>query len=776
MFASASQSTETRLVGRYEILREIGRGGMAIVYAARQLELERQVALKELSRVHAGSTEFAQRFLRESRLAGSLNHPNIVTVHEYFEHGGVPYIAMEYVPRGSLRPYMRRLSLAQVAGVLEGVLAGLAHAETAGIVHRDLKPENIMVTADGRVKLTDFGIARATQRAGTQHMTATGMTVGTPTYMAPEQAMGKEVGPWTDLYSLGVLVYELFVGKAPFHDTDTPVVVLMRHVNEPIPSPIEMCPSLDPGLSRWIDALLAKDPSERTRRATDAWDALEEIIVRLLGPLWRRDARVLEDPSAVLKADPLTPAPFESQQAMQTPKPESRDVFVTFNPREGVRPEPPEHAVSEPEQVAASEPEHPEPDHEHEHSESDHQPEYTEPERELEQLEPDEEPELAESDEEPEQTEPDEEPKQTEPDEEPEQTEPDEEPEQTQPEEEPEQAEPEQQPDHLEPDPAPELAAPTARAAPHHGVRIAVFAATLTIAAVASGFILARSSSRPRATHASLTQTASAGSISISYPPDWRRTTAGEPGSESLGLSEPITLTPRRAGGSLIVGITRSTNPALLPTALMSRLSTPPPGANVRLGSYVYRRYLDVLPQGSSAPENVYALATTSGAVIAVCAAGTANAPAFAATCERSVASLRIASTSILPLSGNPTFANRLSAIVRQLSAARAAANSKLLAASRPAEQAAAAGALARAHRDAATAAGALESGPAGAGAKMAIATALGQLADAYSSLAAAAARSDKSRYNAARQAVARSDSALADAFAQLRRDGYSVG
>ena len=125
------------------------------------------VALKELSSFHARrSPEFAERFLREARLAGSLSHPNIVTVHDYFEQDGIPYIAMEYVPGGSLRPYVGRLTLAQIAGVLEGVLAGLAHAEQAGIVHRDLKPENIMVTADGRVKIADFGIAKATQRAG----------------------------------------------------------------------------------------------------------------------------------------------------------------------------------------------------------------------------------------------------------------------------------------------------------------------------------------------------------------------------------------------------------------------------------------------------------------------------------------------------------------------------------------------------------------------------------------------------------------------------------
>ncbi len=333
-----------QIVGRYEILREIGRGGMAIVYVARQPDLDRQVALKELSRFHAGSAEYAHRFLRESRLAGSLNHPNIVTVYEYFEHATIPYIAMEYVPRGSLRPYMKRLTLSQIAGVLEGVLAGLAHGEAGGIVHRDLKPENIMVTSDGRVKITDFGIARATQRAGTQYMTATGMTVGTPTYMAPEQAMAGEIGPWSDLYSVGVLTYELVVGQVPFHDTDAPMVILMRHVNERIPPPIEVRPDVDPKLSQWIDSLLVKDPSQRVRHALDAWESLEDIVVHLLGPLWRRNARLLDDQMAVTKAQPLTPAPFESHASIQTPTPGSSaavsEEFVTYDPGAAVSPAP----------------------------------------------------------------------------------------------------------------------------------------------------------------------------------------------------------------------------------------------------------------------------------------------------------------------------------------------------------------------------------------------------------------------------------------------------
>jgi serine/threonine protein kinase len=304
-----------KTVGRYEILREVGRGGMAMVYLARQTDLDRFVALKELGAFHASDPSFAQRFLRESRVAGSLSHPNIVTVHDYFDHDGTPYIAMEYVERGSLRPYVGKLTLAQIGGVLEGLLAGLTHAESHGIVHRDLKPENLMVTADGRVKIADFGIAKATTKMQTgAFLTATGTTVGTPTYMAPEQAMAQDIGPWTDLYSVGCMAFELFTGNVPFHDSDAPMAILLRHVNEPIPPVKSIVPEVDQRISDWIEALLVKEPEKRTQNAQDAWDDFEEVLLHLLGPRWRREARLVErapsDESAGSK--PLTPAPFQS--------------------------------------------------------------------------------------------------------------------------------------------------------------------------------------------------------------------------------------------------------------------------------------------------------------------------------------------------------------------------------------------------------------------------------------------------------------------------------
>jgi Protein kinase domain len=278
-------------VGRYELLRELGRGGMATVYLARQVDLNRLVALKELAALRRSDPAFAHRFLREARLAGSVNNPNVLTVHDLFEHERTPYIAMEYAERGSLRPYLGRMSLSQVGGVLEAVLGGLAAAEQQGIVHRDLKPENLLVTGSGAVKIADFGIAKATNRVQTEFaLTSQGATVGTPNYMAPEQALGQELGPWSDLYSLGIIAFEFFIGLPPFADTEEPMAVLMRQVNEEIPPVGQLDPGIDSRLAGWIDRLVAKEPAARPQSAGEAWDELEDILITLLGPRWRREA------------------------------------------------------------------------------------------------------------------------------------------------------------------------------------------------------------------------------------------------------------------------------------------------------------------------------------------------------------------------------------------------------------------------------------------------------------------------------------------------------
>jgi serine/threonine protein kinase len=277
---------------------------MATVYLARQLDLDRLVAIKELHLFRAAEPGITRRFVQESRLAGSLSHANVVTVSEFFEHEHTPYIAMEYLPRGSLRTYVSHLTLAQVGWVLEGLLAGLAHAEKAGIVHRDIKPENLLVAADGRVKIADFGIAKASEQLpGSSAMTATGMTVGTPAYMAPEQALGARVGPWTDLYATGCVAYELFTGSVPFANAESAMAVMQRHISEPVVPAAAMNRELDQDISDWIGRLLVKDPEKRVRSASTARDEFEEIVIALLGPRWQRHASLAEISLASIAAD-----------------------------------------------------------------------------------------------------------------------------------------------------------------------------------------------------------------------------------------------------------------------------------------------------------------------------------------------------------------------------------------------------------------------------------------------------------------------------------------
>ena len=229
------------------------------------------------------------------------------------------------------------MSLNQIGGVLEGLLAGLAAAEQHGIVHRDLKPENLMVTSDGRIKIADFGIAKATTRMQTgAFLTGTGTTVGTPTYMAPEQAMAQDIGPWTDLYSVGCMAYELFTHNVPFHDSEAPMAILLRHVNEEI-APASSVADVDEEVSAWIERLLVKDPPARTQSAGTAWDELEEILIGKLGPRWRREARLFDPGETERPAGapgtgetpiPLTPAPFDG--AAPPSLPDQGGGFVTF--------------------------------------------------------------------------------------------------------------------------------------------------------------------------------------------------------------------------------------------------------------------------------------------------------------------------------------------------------------------------------------------------------------------------------------------------------------
>jgi hypothetical protein len=296
---------------------------MAVVYLVHQPALDRDVVLKRLD-LERDDPTLAKRFVREARLAAALDHPNIVTLFDFFEHDGVPYIAMEYVAGGSLRSLVGVLELPQVLGILEGALAGLTHAERHAIAHRDLKPENVLLTRRGNVKIADFGIARA-YNALSQRLTVTGKAMGTPVYMAPEQALDRAIGPQTDLYALGVIVYELLSGRPPF-EADSPMGVLYCHVHKrPPPLP----KSVRPAVRDWVGWMLEKAPADRPQSAAEAWQALEEIAVAELGPYWRRAAAITiptgghaevgeaEDPEST--ETPTTP---RTERAPTLPQPE----------------------------------------------------------------------------------------------------------------------------------------------------------------------------------------------------------------------------------------------------------------------------------------------------------------------------------------------------------------------------------------------------------------------------------------------------------------------
>jgi hypothetical protein len=278
---------------------------MAVVFLVHQPALDRYVVLKRLE-LESEDPRVAQRFVQEARLAARLDHPNIVTLFDFFEDDAVPYIAMEYVAGGSLRPLVGVLSLPQVFGVAEGMLSALRHAERHGIAHRDLKPENVLLTGRGGVKIADFGIARA-YNALTGRLTTPGIAIGTPAYMAPEQAQDLPLGPQTDLYAVGVIVYELITGRPPF-EAESPFAVLYSHVHRP-PPPLE---NVSPAVRGWVEWMLAKAPADRPRSAAEAWDALEEIAVAELGPYWRRDSAIYATASApteVLPEDATTALP-----------------------------------------------------------------------------------------------------------------------------------------------------------------------------------------------------------------------------------------------------------------------------------------------------------------------------------------------------------------------------------------------------------------------------------------------------------------------------------
>jgi len=308
-------------LGRYEIVRELGKGAMGIVYLAKDPLIGRLVALKTIRpSAHADdedTREFQQRFTREAQAAGILNHPSIVTVHDIGqdEPSGMSFIAMEYVEGQNLKEVLaqgRPLSFEQAADVCAQVAEGLDFAHAKGIVHRDVKPANIILLEGNRAKITDFGIAKIT--SGVANLTTTGQFLGTPNYMAPEQIKGTPVDGRSDIFSLGICLYECLTHRKPFGG-DSLTSISYKIVHEPFPPLHEINPTIPEGFAEVVQHCLEKDPAKRYQRGKDMANALRAVL-RGERPM-RSNEPMFADATVVTRAD------HEKLPTMEIPFPEA---------------------------------------------------------------------------------------------------------------------------------------------------------------------------------------------------------------------------------------------------------------------------------------------------------------------------------------------------------------------------------------------------------------------------------------------------------------------
>ena len=284
-------STQVILNDRYQLLERLGTGGMAVVYRAHDRRLDRYVAIKILRENYSPDPAFQERFRQEARAAANLSHPNIVTVHDFGYDNGRLYIVMEYVPGTDLKSYLKRkghFSVRETLSLMIQACAGVGYAHRAGIVHCDIKSQNFIITPDHRLKVTDFGIARAL--ASIQPEEKSEVVWGSPQYFSPEQAAGLAPSPASDVYSLGVVAYEMLTGQLPFQASSAEELARM-HREDPPPPPSRYNPAIPPTLELVILKVLSKEPSARYRTA----DQFGRILVNIQNELYGKPTPAQND-------------------------------------------------------------------------------------------------------------------------------------------------------------------------------------------------------------------------------------------------------------------------------------------------------------------------------------------------------------------------------------------------------------------------------------------------------------------------------------------------
>src|SRR5438874_1169359 len=329
-----------RYIGKYRVKGELGRGGMGTVYLAEQPGLGREVAIKEL--IQSADPTSLRRFLQEAQVMARTSHPNLVQVHDIELQGNVNYLVLEFVRGRSLRNWMSQAPLPppQVFAVMHGVLQALDYAHRHAVVHRDMKPENVLISDEGMVKVADFGIARLLDDTGVGGTaTKTGTTVGTPQYMSPEQVASSKVDGRSDLYSAGIMFYELVVGQPPFtaSDADGPFTLMAKHVQAPPKPPSVSKPGLDMRLEEVILKSLSKRPEDRYQNGQEFDEAMARIADRLC-PGWQRSLEPGADLSRMVPGAAGNALPGGTLPSMTMPAGSPPPIQAVYNPTPPVKP------------------------------------------------------------------------------------------------------------------------------------------------------------------------------------------------------------------------------------------------------------------------------------------------------------------------------------------------------------------------------------------------------------------------------------------------------